>query len=115
MVHLFRWYANRFVLGTENGFEVRLFHQNGKGVHTWKQMRRFWKQRPPKETMRTLDWGSMTNWLAEVEEYMPEGDYLRICTILKHLHRATTPAEQKTYMDELTITHQRFMDKVLSC
>jgi hypothetical protein len=32
--HLFRWYGRRFVLGTEDGFEVRLFHQNGKRSHT---------------------------------------------------------------------------------
>jgi hypothetical protein len=85
-----------------------------KGV-IHEQMRRFWKKRPQKETMYILDWTSMTNWLTDVEEYMPEGDYLIICTIMKHLHHATTPKEQKAYMDKLTRTQQYFMDKVLSC
>lgn len=48
-----------------------------------------------------LDWMRLSEWLTEMEERVPDGVYLEICTLLKHLYSANTLEAQRFYIREI--------------
>lgn len=69
---------------------VRLFRRRHRRVN-------------PYASLLQLDWPRLTEWLTDMEERVPDGIYLDICTLLKRLHSAHTLEEQRTYLHELQV------------
>ena len=57
---------------------------------------------PPASPLR-LDWTRLTECLTDIEECIPDGIYLTICTLLKHIYPADTLEEQRSYLRELQV------------
>lgn len=72
----------------------------------------------PKASLLQLDWSRLTEWLTDMEDRVPDGIYLDICTLLKRLYSAHTLEEQRSCLHELQVlegTQWSFLIDPLAC
>lgn len=49
-----------------------------------------------------INWERVVDWLVDMEDVLPEGQYLHVCGLIKKLHSsANTTDEQRRILDEL--------------
>ena len=72
----------------------------------------------PTASLLQLNWSRFSEWLTDMEERVPDGVYLDMCTLLKRLYSAHTREEQRSYLHELEVleaTQWSFFIDPLAC